>query len=130
MRTPRIVAGMVLALAAAGFAFALAGDCDLRTTEPVSYCEKCEKALDKDKIKSGKCDTCQTPVRKAEYCVKKTKDGQPDKCLVIYVCEGCGARSPIKAILKHDEAKDKDAKKKGVKRTCEKSGSAPHSTGK
>ena len=129
MKIPMVAAVILPMLAVAGLALSLAGDCDLRATEPVSYCEKCEKALEKDKIKSGKCSSCEIPIRKAELCVKKTREGQLDKCLVIYVCEGCGAKSPVKASIKHDEEKDKQAKKRTTKRTCEKSGTAPHATG-
>jgi len=128
MKISTLAAGILPAIAVVGLT--LAGDCDLRVTEPASYCEKCEKALEKDKIKAGKCATCDSPIRKAEYCVKKTKDGKLDKCLVIYVCEGCGAKGPVKAGIKHDEEKDKQAKKRTLKRTCEKSGTPPHATGK
>jgi hypothetical protein len=131
------------------------GPCDLKTTEPTDYCEKCERAVTKFAVEGGKCTTCKTEVKKAELCVKKhyvcgcganatccevdkftpgnCKCAKPlketdDKCLVLYVCEGCGAKNALKDAIKHDEAKDKDAKKKGIKKTCEKSGSPPHGT--
>jgi hypothetical protein len=53
-----------------------------------------------------------------------------DKARVVYVCEGCDGRSPVKDDIKHDEEKHKDKKEKKIKKTCEKSGATPHVSGK
>ena len=53
-----------------------------------------------------------------------------DKSRVLYVCEGCEAKSPVQADVKHDEEKHKDKKEKKIKKTCEHSGTAPHVAGK
>jgi hypothetical protein len=53
-----------------------------------------------------------------------------DKARVVFVCELCDGRSPVKDSIKHDEAKHKDKKEAKIKKTCEKSGTAPHAAGK
>lgn len=78
MRTSFVCVGLTLVLAAAGLAVALAGDCNLSTTEPASYREKCGKAVKKDKIRPGKCGTCETPAGKAEYRVNKIGEGRQE----------------------------------------------------
>ncbi len=50
-----------------------------------------------------------------------------DRARVIYVCEGCEAKSTIKDELKHDNEKHKDESlKRTVKKTCERSGRGMH----
>ncbi len=44
---------------------------------------------------------------------------------MVYVCSACEAKSPVKDDIKHDAEKDK-GKKVEIKKTCDKSGTAPH----
>ncbi len=131
---------------------ALRAPCDIKTVEPASYCEKEGRTIFEGSVKDGKCPNDQSEVKKIEMCVKKhyvcgcakagccdddklrpgtckcgkTLEEKAEKAMVLYVCEGCGAKSPVKGGIAHDEAKDKAAPKKGEKRVCEKSGTFPH----
>lgn len=128
------------------------GACSVKTTENAVYCPKEGRDIFAGNVKDGKCANDGTEVAKIEICVQKhyvcacSKGGcctddkprpgnckcakplqeEKDTALVIYVCEGCGAKSPVKDLVKHDEEKDKKAGKNALKRSCEKSGKAPH----
>ena len=127
------------------------GPCDVKTTEPAVYCLKCERTIFEGSVKDGKCPNDQSEVKKIEMCVKKhyicacagcalcaddkaakglCKCGKPmqeesSKAMALWVCKSCGAKSPVKEAVKHDEAKDKDKKVEFTK-TCEMSGKFPH----
>ena len=124
--------------------------CPVTTVEAGFYCEKCQKVRDKE----DKCNVCDSPVRKVEVCVRKlfecgcggggcckitafapgkckcgnpTKNRTgPDKAVVQYACPACGASAYAKEEVKHDEEKHKGKKDLTPKRTCTKSGTAPH----
>jgi hypothetical protein len=145
---------LVIAAAAIG-AEALRAGCDNKTTEPGVFCTKCDRELFAKNVVDGKCPNDQTEVKKIEICVKKhyvcacpaggcCADDKPakgsckcakplqeelSKAMVVYLCKGCGARSPVKELVKHDEAKDK-GKTPDVVRTCELSPKFPHGTEK
>ena len=128
-----------------------AGECKVATTEPVNYCDKRAKAIDKDGAKDGKCKTCETKLKVIALCVKKAyhcgcgggcctvdsptpgkcKCNKPlkeevDRCMVVFKCKVCDASGPIMADVKHDDEKHKTKKDKTCAKSCEKSGSAPH----
>jgi hypothetical protein len=49
--------------------------------------------------------------------------------MALWACKTCGAKAPLQELVKHDAAKDKDAKPTYAK-TCEKSPLYPHGTDK
>ncbi len=138
-------------LLAAVLAVPAKGPCDVKTTEPGVYCTKEERTLFPGNVKDGKCPNDDTPVAKVEMCVKKhyicacagcskcvddkagpgaCKCGQKlqeeeSKALVFFVCKSCGAKSPVKEAVKHDEAKDA-GKKVDYTKVCADSGKFPH----
>jgi hypothetical protein len=148
-----IAAGFIAALLAAP---ALYGPCPVEKTEPGQYCTKCNKLLEKEGIKDGKCtvEGCGTKARKVDVCVRKyfactnesptaecTTMGEKagkckcgkelaektDKCLAMWGCMGCGMRTPFKEEFKHNDAAHAQmGAKKSMTRTCEKSGQPPH----
>jgi len=139
---------VVLALVKAGPAV---GPCDVKTTEPGVYCVKEERTLFPGSVKDGKCPNDGTDVAKVEICVKKhyicacagcgkcvddkaapgackcaqKLQEEESKSIVIWVCKSCGAKSPAKDAIKHDETKDA-GKKVEFKKTCADSGKFPH----
>ena len=129
----------------------LRGPCDVKTTEPAFYCPKEERKIPDGNAKDGKCANDGTEVKKIEMCVKKhyvcacskacCTDDKPkpgnckcgksmqeetDTCMALWACETCGKKAPHQDLVKHDEAKCKDVSKAKYKKTCEKSGKAPH----
>jgi hypothetical protein len=131
-------------------------DCNLARVENAQYCTACSAVVEKDGIKDGKCKKDETKLVQVQQCVKSSyhcgcgggcckvdsdkpgncKCNKPlkedaSKCLVVYTCKNCGASSPIQNQVKHDDEKHKEKKDKATARTCEKSGTAPHTaTGK
>jgi hypothetical protein len=132
----------------------MTGPCDTKQTEKVKWCPKCDKVLEKADIEKDKHKgDCGEAAKEIELCCKKlyacgcggsccqVEQATPgkcscnkplkakdDKCKVMHECETCGAKGPVAADVQHDEEKHKDKKEKKLKRTCEKSGAAPHST--
>jgi len=131
------------------------GPCDLKKLEPAPWCEKCDKVREKAEIKEGRCavEGCDTKLKKIELCVRalfvcacggdgccRVEQEKPGKCRcgvpladksdrarVLWVCEGCEAKHPVKDEVKHDAEKHKDpAVKNTLKKTCEKSGRGVH----
>jgi len=49
--------------------------------------------------------------------------------MVVWLCNTCGGKSAVQALVKHDEAKDKGAKPT-YKKSCSKSPMYPHGTDK
>ncbi len=47
-----------------------AAPCDLKKLESAQWCEKCDKTLEKEAIKEGKCKACDVKVKKIEICVR------------------------------------------------------------
>ena len=143
-----------LVLAAGALATeALRAPCDTKTTEPGVFCVKCDRELFAKNVVDGKCPNDQTEVKKIEICVKKhfvcacaaggcCSDDKPakgnckcakplqeelSKTMVVYVCKSCGAKAPLKELVKHDEEKDK-GKTPELTRTCSGSPKFPHGT--
>lgn len=150
MRLALAIAVVMGAVAAPSF-----GPCDVKKTEPATWCEKCDKLLDKAAIKDGKCKECDVKARRIDLCVKplyvcgcgggdccRVEQEKPGKCLcnqpledksdrarVVWVCEACSAKSYFKDEVKHDTSKHPEGEKApAVKKSCEKSGRGVHFT--
>ena len=133
---------LATALAAAP---ALRGPCDLKNTVKKAWCPTCSAYLSRADVKAGSCPKDKTRVETRELCVKSTyialchpnKTGlSPVKCCgttydkptdeeapVIYKCDEC-MQSSLTTHVKHEES----CVSKNAKKTCEKSGTAPHAT--
>ncbi len=122
-------------------------ECDLKTTEKVAWCPKCDRVLpaeelDKDGNHKG---DCATKAKEIELCVKKiyaccrVESVEPGKCLcgkplvekadrakVLFQCPVCGGKSPVETDVLHEEGKHRENPEMKVKRVCEKSGISPH----
>lgn len=147
-----VLAGAYAALVVvAGAVEPVRGACDVKTTEPAWYCPKEDRKIPDGNAKDGKCANDGAEVKKIEMCVKKhyvcacskgccsddkAQKGscrcakplqeEADTCMALWLCNTCGAKSPAKDLVKHDEKKCPDASKATYKKTCEKSGKFPH----
>lgn len=95
--------------------------CDLAAIEPGFYCADCGVVSERNE---GKCKGCRKALKTVEVCVKRPGDGTILKALVVYQCV-CGGNAPRPAELQHTAACDR----KGVKRSCVRSGQHPHVAG-
>lgn len=138
------LATVLLALAALAPA-ALKGPCDIKVTERKTWCEKCNAYIPRADVKGGACPKDKAAVKQVEVCVKSlyvakchptTTGLKPVVCCGVtydkavedvaktfYGCAGCMEKGPTRD-FKHAEA----CANKKVAKTCEKSGSSPHST--
>lgn len=89
---------------------------DRAKAKKVQVCVKhyfqCEADSDEHAFKAGKCKKC-----------KKEMKEMTDKCVVVFVCEGCKKEGD-----KEGPCPEKDCKKAGKKfvKSCKKSGEFPH----
>ncbi len=107
-----------------GLVAAVADECDLKTIEKGLNCSKCDKIVEKDAVKDGKCAKCETAVTEIEVCVKTVKgaDGEEtvDKARVLCACTDCAEKCCVGGKQKAG------CECKTCKKTCEKAGKAPH----
>lgn len=123
---------------------ALRGPCDLKVTERKTWCDKCSAFIPRADVKGGACPKDKATVKQVEVCVKtiyvakchptttglkpvvccgNTYDkGTEDVAKIFWACATCQEKATIRD-FKHP---DSCASKKVVK-TCEKSGTSPHS---
>ncbi|HLF95033.1 MAG TPA: hypothetical protein VJB14_16310 [Planctomycetota bacterium] len=134
---------------------AATGPCDLKRIVKVPYCAGCARELGKDDLRNGICKRCEIKPATIEYCVKtgesyymaegrpETKSEKPfvhegklinipraveEKARVVYRCESCDSTADVESEFKHkDGCKPRIG---GLKKSCPKSGTAPHATDK
>ena len=133
------------ALVAAAPAPARRGPCDLKSTVKKAWCDTCSAYLSRADVKAGSCPKDKKRVEVREICIKPTyvalchpnKTGlSPVKCCgttydkpvddeapVVFKCDGC-MQSAFTINVKHAEG----CGSRKAKKTCEKSGTAPHAT--
>ena len=123
---------------------AAAGDCGMKHVEKGLWCEKCGAVEKADLDKNGKhtcgekpkmadlciakeyhCDKCNMSQEKAGKCkCGETCKEHTEKALILFKCTGCESAGPSEKEVHH---KDKCVKRI-LKKTCSKSGTAPHAT--
>lgn len=136
----------ILSLAAAlSAAPSLRGPCDVKTVVKKAWCPTCAAYLNRGDIRAGSCPKDKTRVENREICVKPiytalchpNKTGlSPIKCCgqnydkptddespVIFKCDEC-MKSAFSISVKHEPT----CGSRKAKKTCEKSGTSPHSS--
>lgn len=113
------------------------------TPQKVDYCDKCKVIAEKEDIVKGKHKTCDTKVTKTEACVKtyytcetckthargagvckqcqKAMTPKVSKVRILYRCPSCGIVAETAGKCKNENCKGAEMVK-----TCEMSGSFPH----
>jgi len=139
------LAALLSVAALLGAAPVLRGDCDLKSTVKKAWCPTCAAYLSRADVKAGSCPKDKTRVQTRELCVKAMytalchpqKTGlTPVKCCgttydkptddespVIYKCGECMESGSTVNVTHASTCVSRKAKK-----TCEKSGTAPHAT--
>ena len=124
----------------------LRGPCDLKTVEKKAWCATCLAYIPRAEVKASTCPKDKGKVEIVDVCVKNmyvarchptTSGLKPIACCgvtydkpteltarVFWACETCKEKGANREAVKHPES---CAEKKVVK-TCEKSGTAPHSS--
>ena len=135
----------VLAFAAALAPAALRGPCDVKVTERKTWCEKCVAFIPRADVRGGACPKDKASVKQVDVCVKNlyvakchptttglkpvvccgiTYDkGTEDVAKVFWQCDGCKEKAAVRDFKHLDSCPGKK-----VVKTCEKSGTAPHSS--
>ncbi|HEX7896150.1 MAG TPA: hypothetical protein VF950_00115 [Planctomycetota bacterium] len=137
---------LLLALVLLGApAAALRGPCDLKAVEKKTWCPTCVMYVPRADVKGGACPKDKAKVETQDVCVKQVyvakchpttiglkpvtccgilyDKGTDDLAKVYWLCEGCKE----KAYLRDFRHPDTCPNRKVIK-TCEKSGTSPHST--
>jgi predicted RNA-binding Zn-ribbon protein involved in translation (DUF1610 family) len=136
------IAGL-LAASAVRRASAAGNACDVTTVEKAAYCPVCKKLLEAGEVEGGKHKACGAAVQDVDVCVKagfecpacKTVTGKAGPCptcgktvipkaikaRVVYRCPKCGHLSDKPGTCPNPPCGAPELKK-----TCERSGKAPH----
>ena len=136
---------LAIVLLAAPAVAPLRGPCDLKGVEKKTWCPTCVMYVPRADVKAGACPKDKSRVETQDVCVKQIyvakchptttglkpvtccgnvyDKGSEDLAKVVWVCEGCKEKSTQRE-FKHPES----CPNKKVAKTCEKSGTSPHST--
>jgi hypothetical protein len=124
----------------------LRGPCDMKSTEKKTFCPSCAAYVPRGDVKGGSCPKDKTRVETHDICIKSMyvppchpdkkalspvkccgvlhDKPSPDEARIFFKCDECMEQAFTAGGVKHKET----CVAKRTKKTCEKSGMAPHST--